>query len=907
LITLTNNRKKLVQSLLTAAVLLTGRLLPAGALDGQFTRSLVDAVAESGLTDIPADLPPEAPLTSDIRESTQSFSEIDTRGETDIQSHTMNAPPISATAAPALLDDVLPQLTRKGDLLEEDAEMINGNSVTHKAAPLRGYVSDDTKDARTRLANADKKFWQELQAQRTKEEKDSKHLHSGFLEFIRDGQFFGNPVLIRLDPPFETDAAKRLEEALKKVSEVQQNFSSLEDSLAQTDSPKNVPVPQVVRENEQVSVSGKYDQKDVQLNVNTNRTTTTGGSDQASQNGASKAATPEQNYAASIKKFAQARTAFDQAYEKDVEDSFDKANEALLDSYDNYKKSAAILANNYPNQLAALWTQYQSELDPLFDTYSKLTLCSEAKDWNIAENALNKKLQKDDLSPATTISAGPTVLTDLRRQSQLDALAAGNNYLNDLDHSSPPVDRIHHAIDLDKQIQLLGQLSKRPDDNGDNEVFEESKAVKKQVDAAKQKYQAVITSNSRASDQEREFAAHELDVALAEYNRLRLKDEAVNGKQTANIATERRLAASRQALGDTLSDLHASRTDLYSSHLGRLTELVQLRTAQRNLARERANQRINPERIQALQNEIARHRRALKEIGTVTYLVVLNYNIPAVKPGIFPPEYLYARLTMQCMLRSADHNSKSNIGQLVQNADPQALQNELHYEPIRLNSLYPTNKLLQSQKDNTQTWDLKADPSWNGFSAGSAEYISRDDLKYNVSFPKVVGLGAETGALEWTYYPAKAQRIIFGNQAAFAVITVPAEVSDAVLQLNAILKYQYKYLKVVPADRDAQFVTSYAALPAALHTDRQIDLFRRTYLRTLKTDDQRAIERILHRDDPVTLFPPPDKQNADTTSDDQSDDSGTSTPSPSGGGSTKTKSAATAKAPAKKPTKGKSS
>lgn len=241
----------------------------------------------------------------------------------------------------------------------------------------------------------------------------------------------------------------------------------------------------------------------------------------------------------------------------------------------------------------------------------------------------------------------------------------------------------------------------------------------------------------------------------------------------------------------------------------------------------------------------------------VKYLVVMNYNIPAVKPGIFPAEYLYARFTAEPMLRSVEGEK----------TEPGTLANTLGYQPLRVTAIYPKNQPLNASKSNTQTWDVKAQPSYGGISAGSIEYISKDELNYMVSFPKVVGLGAESGAMEWTYYPAKSQRVTFGSQMAFAVLTVPAAYSDCVLQMNAALSYRYKYLKVIAADAGEELVSSFVALSSALHSVRDIDMFRRTVMRAMGTDDQKAIERILRHDDPLTLFADASKSSTSSSTD----------------------------------------
>lgn len=191
-------------------------------------------------------------------------------------------------------------------------------------------------------------------------------------------------------------------------------------------------------------------------------------------------------------------------------------------------------------------------------------------------------------------------------------------------------------------------------------------------------------------------------------------------------------------------------------------------------------------------------------------------------------------------------------------------QSSSDYERINLVSIYPTSELLKADLDDSKTFEAQVEGSWGGATAGHAKYSQTRDWKYAVNFPRVVGLGTADGTMQWVYYPAKAQEITFGNKTAFALFTVPSDLSaSGVLQLNALLEYHMRLLKVGTTPTSTRMVSLYTPLNAALHRKKDIDNFARMFGRTLPPSDEKELQRLLRTTDDSTTI---DKKNTNEKS-----------------------------------------
>lgn len=236
-----------------------------------------------------------------------------------------------------------------------------------------------------------------------------------------------------------------------------------------------------------------------------------------------------------------------------------------------------------------------------------------------------------------------------------------------------------------------------------------------------------------------------------------------------------------------------------------------------------------------------------REHETSKYLLVLNYNIPAVRTGLFGQNFRIVRVGVHAFLRNQQENQSSS-----------------DYERINLVSIYPTSELLKADLDDSKTFEAQVEGSWGGATAGHAKYSQTRDWKYAVNFPRVVGLGTADGTMQWVYYPAKAQEITFGNKTAFALFTVPSDLSaSGVLQLNALLEYRMRLLKVGTTPTSTRMVSLYTPLNAALHRKKDIDNFARMFGRTLPPSDEKELQRLLRTTDDSTTI---DKKNTNEKS-----------------------------------------
>lgn len=179
---------------------------------------------------------------------------------------------------------------------------------------------------------------------------------------------------------------------------------------------------------------------------------------------------------------------------------------------------------------------------------------------------------------------------------------------------------------------------------------------------------------------------------------------------------------------------------------------------------------------------------SVARLGTVGdkysyYLVLMHFNIPAVKSTFIPLKYGFARF--EAKIACHDNNgaptgfSESDALGLTESAE--------------ILSVYPQNAVLPVNRTDTTDVTLTAQPSWMGASGGSAQYERKIEDTYPYTLPHVVGIGTRFGDASWTFYPAKAQPIMLGEQSTFAIIKVPADTSS--IRILANLRYQLRALK----------------------------------------------------------------------------------------------------------------
>lgn len=166
------------------------------------------------------------------------------------------------------------------------------------------------------------------------------------------------------------------------------------------------------------------------------------------------------------------------------------------------------------------------------------------------------------------------------------------------------------------------------------------------------------------------------------------------------------------------------------------------------------------------------------------YLVLVHFNIPAVKATALPFKYGFARFEAKLACQGNRDISED------QHPDLFALKLS---ESAEVLSVYPENAVLPVDRKDTTTVTLTAQPEWAGASGGSAEYSRAIEDSYVYKLPHVVGVSSRFGDVSWTFYPAKAQPIMLGTQSTFAVIKVPVTAKS--LRILANLRYQLQTLE----------------------------------------------------------------------------------------------------------------
>jgi hypothetical protein len=172
--------------------------------------------------------------------------------------------------------------------------------------------------------------------------------------------------------------------------------------------------------------------------------------------------------------------------------------------------------------------------------------------------------------------------------------------------------------------------------------------------------------------------------------------------------------------------------------------------------------------------------------GFTYYLVLMHFNIPAVKATTIPLKYGFARFEAKIACQGS-RDGKT--------AKRDALEYFGISESAEILSVYPENAILPIDRKDTTTVTLTAQPEWMGASGGKGEYSRAIEDSYAYKLPHVVGVGTRFGDVSWTFYPAKAQPIMLGSQSTFAVIKVPYKTES--LRILANLRYQLQALKVV--------------------------------------------------------------------------------------------------------------
>jgi hypothetical protein len=167
------------------------------------------------------------------------------------------------------------------------------------------------------------------------------------------------------------------------------------------------------------------------------------------------------------------------------------------------------------------------------------------------------------------------------------------------------------------------------------------------------------------------------------------------------------------------------------------------------------------------------------------YLVLMHFNIPAVKATMIPFKYGFARFEAKIACQGTRSISPLHKG----------LKHLEVTESAEVLSVYPENAVLPINRKDTTTVTLTAQPEWMGASGGKGEYSRAIEDSYAYKLPHVVGVGTRFGDVSWTFYPAKAQPIMLGSQSTFAVVKVPYKTPS--LRILANLRYQLQTMKVI--------------------------------------------------------------------------------------------------------------
>lgn len=191
------------------------------------------------------------------------------------------------------------------------------------------------------------------------------------------------------------------------------------------------------------------------------------------------------------------------------------------------------------------------------------------------------------------------------------------------------------------------------------------------------------------------------------------------------------------------------------------------------------------------------------------YLVIFNFNVPAVKYSIVPTNYGFARFSFNLQVFSppgAEAKSSSTSaakiaklyvadGHKFKSPSVQAAVGANAIWPARVISIYPVNEVLTVSREDTNQFEAQFKPEFQGGAAGSLTYtkILKDNFAFDL--PKVIGTGSSAGTVTWTYYPAKAQPLMLGSKTTMAIIGVPSGLNYRNLGLRVLARFDYQLTK----------------------------------------------------------------------------------------------------------------
>ncbi|MGD9682780.1 MAG: hypothetical protein AB7W16_16440 [Candidatus Obscuribacterales bacterium] len=169
------------------------------------------------------------------------------------------------------------------------------------------------------------------------------------------------------------------------------------------------------------------------------------------------------------------------------------------------------------------------------------------------------------------------------------------------------------------------------------------------------------------------------------------------------------------------------------------------------------------------------------------YLVILHFNIPVTK-GLFLTPFKYNYIRIGTKLFGTDHEDFKDDG----SGAPPYVQ----LFPARTISIYPVNEVVDVNRKDTHKVEAKIEPQYMGAAPGHLQYNYENEQSQIIKLPRVMGTASRFGDVNWTYYPAKWQPVIQGQQTAFTVVGLPREAKH--LHLLCHMEYNLKYFKYIP-------------------------------------------------------------------------------------------------------------
>lgn len=376
-------------------------------------------------------------------------------------------------------------------------------------------------------------------------------------------------------------------------------------------------------------------------------------------------------------------------------------------------------------------------------------------------------------------------------------------------------------------------------------------------------------------------------------------------------------------LGDG-TQFPAAQTDEIEGLKSTVTQLSDAKTALKALGFSDTDDEINKLKnlaANSLSAEIFSTQKA-KSFIPHKYLLVFNYNIPALKRG-WPLQHNYSAVvldahlyvtdkddlvgskkvskiytvksvspTVREMLSTANLNQKTvetnyegkltpklfsskvdlksairkkmTIDQVIQekiqdekSSDEKSSVSIDYPSPVNIVSIYPTSQILSASLVNSRSLALSGSGGYMGANV-SATYTTSVQESYMKSLPKLVGAADSYGHIQWICYPAKAQQISFGNHSGFVVFTIPGaetvtKASNFKLTMDVRLAYKLKGIDSLRGEV-ARVERLTIPLNMAVDDSRSIEMFSRTYGRTLPVEDEIQLQRLLRYKDPSSLL-----------------------------------------------------